>query len=284
MIDFMVNRQTCTHCGECVIDCPARIISLGEDGYPTIAPEKEGTCYRCQHCLAICPTGSVSILGQHASGSRPLKGAFPDPDALETLIRGRRSVRRFKPENLDPVLFQKLLDVAWQAPTGVNSRQVRFTVLDSHEKVVHLRDEVMAGLSRLVNNNALPERMGYFANFVSIWEKHRVDIIFRDAPHLLIASAPQHLASPMQDCMIALASFDLFAQANGVGTLWNGLAKWAMNDILPETRRRLGIPDDHLFGYAMVFGKPAVHYARTVEHGPALVYRAMEGGVSEAQC
>ena len=281
MIDFKVNRQSCTLCGECITDCPSRIISFGEDGYPTITQEKEGTCYRCQHCLAICPMGAVSILGHHASFSHLLKGAFPDPDALEMLIRGRRSVRRFKQENLDPVLFQRLLDVAWQAPTGVNSRQVRFTVLDSHDKVALLRDEVMAGLTRLVNNNALPEKMGFFANFVSIWEKHRSDVIFRDAPHLLIASAPHSVASPMQDCMIALASFDLFAQANGVGTLWNGLAKWAMNEILPETRHRLGIPADHLFGYAMVFGKPAVQYARTVQHGPALIYRALEGDAAD---
>ncbi len=281
MIDFMLNRQTCTHCGACLIDCPARIISLGEDGYPAIASEKESNCYRCEHCLAICPTGSVSILGQHASGSRLLKDAFPDPDALETLIRGRRSVRRFKSDSLEPALLQRLLDVAWQAPTGENSRQVRFTVLDSHDKVVQLRDEVMAGLTRMINNNALPEGMGFFANFVSIWNKHRVDIIFRDAPHLLIVSAPQHVASPMQDCVIALSSFDLFAQANGVGTLWNGLAKCAMNDILPETRYRLGIPDDHLFGYAMVFGKPAMHYVRTVQHGPAQIYRALEGSPPE---
>lgn len=202
MIDFKVNRQSCTLCGECIVDCPSRIISLAEDGYPTIVPEKDGTCYRCQHCLAICPTGSVSILGQHASGSRPLKGAFPDSDSLETLIKGRRSVRRFKPENLEPALFQRLLDVAWQAPTGVNSRQVRFTVLDSHDKVVQLRDEVMAGLTRLVNNNALPEGMGFFANFVSIWEQHHSDVIFRDAPHLLIASAPHSVASPMQLSLI----------------------------------------------------------------------------------
>ncbi len=282
MIDFIVNKESCTLCGECMIDCPARIITPAEDGYPVIVPEKEETCYRCQHCLAICPTGSVSILGHNPSGSCLLQGAYPDSDALETLIRGHRSVRRFQPDNLDPALFQKLLDVAWQAPTGVNSRQVRFTVLDSHDKVAQLRDEVMAGLTRLVNSNTLPEKMGFFANFVSIWEKHRADIIFRDAPHLLIATAPQHVASPIQDCMIALASFDLFAQANGVGTLWNGLAKWAINDILPETRHRLGIPDDHLFGYAMVFGKPAVHYARTVQHGPALVYRALEGGATEA--
>jgi hypothetical protein len=38
-------------------------------------------------------------------------------------------------------------------------------------------------------------------------------------------------------------------------------------------RERLGIPPDHVVGYVMTFGKPAVHYARTVQHGSALVKR-----------
>lgn len=275
MLDFTLNRQLCTRCGQCSADCPARIIIMGDDGYPATVAEKEKTCYKCQHCLAICPAGALSILGLTESGSLPLAGGYPDPEAMELLIKGRRSVRRFKPENLDPALFQRLLDVAWHAPTGENSRQVRFTVLDSGEKVARLRDEVIAGISRISACKALPAGREYFAGFVKVWEKHRVDIIFRDAPHLIIASAPTHVASPLPDCLIALASFDLYAQACGVGTLWNGLAKWAIDDLLPETRQRLGIPDDHLLGYAMVFGKPAVQYARTVQHGPALIHRAL---------
>ena len=86
-------------------------------------------------------------------------------------------------------------------------------------------------------------------------------------------SVPKHVPSPLPDCLIALSYFELFAQANGVGTVWDGLAKWAINDLLPETRQRLGIPDDHLIGYCMVFGKPAVRYSRTVQHGPALISR-----------
>jgi len=71
------------------------------------------------------------------------------------------------------------------------------------------------------------------------------------------------------------AHFDLFAQANGVGTVWNGLAKRAINDLLPETRTSPGIPDDQLIGYVMAFGRPAVRYARTVQHGPALIHRVL---------
>jgi nitroreductase/NAD-dependent dihydropyrimidine dehydrogenase PreA subunit len=272
MIDFVLDRESCTQCGDCIGDCPARIIVMGEDGYPAIDVDKEQTCLRCKHCMAICPTGVISILGLNAEDSVLLEGGYPEPYKLETLIKGRRSVRRYISENLEPELLQRLLDVAWHAPTGVNSRQVRFTVLDDKAKVARLRDEVMDGLVRLYNEGTLPNGSEYFARFIRIWEKHKVDLIFRDAPHMLIASAPKSVACPKEDCMIALSYFELFAQSNGVGTLWNGLAKWAIDELLPETRHHLGIPDDHLFGYAMLFGRPAVHYARTVQHGPALIH------------
>jgi nitroreductase len=243
------------------------------DDYPFIAPENEAACYKCQHCLAICPVGAVSILGLKPEASIPLAGNYPTPAQMETLIKGRRSVRRYRDEDLEPELLQRLLAVAWHAPSGVNSRQVRFTVVDNREKLATLRAEVMAGLGRLVRDNALPEGLGFFADFVRAWEENGIDTIFRGAPHLLVASVPQNVPSPLPDCLIALSYFELFAQANGVGTVWNGLAKWAINDLLPATRQHLGIPDDHLIGYVMAFGKPAVCYSRTVQHGPALISR-----------
>jgi nitroreductase/NAD-dependent dihydropyrimidine dehydrogenase PreA subunit len=272
MLDFTVNQQTCTRCGECVADCPARIITM-EEGVPAIVPDKEASCYRCQHCLMICPTGAVSILGLKPGGSRLLNGNLPSPDTLETLIKGRRSVRRYKQENLEPELLQRLLDVAWHAPTGMNSRDVLFTVVDDRVKLSRLRDEVMSGLGRLVRAGNMPEGMEFFADFVHVWETKQVDILFRGAPHLLIASAPRQAASPVPDCLIALSYFELFAQSLGVGTVWNGLTKWAINDILPVTRQRLGIPDEHVIGYALSFGKPALHFHRTVQHGAANVNR-----------
>ena len=274
MLDFTINPSTCTRCGECVADCPARIIVM-EEGLPTIAPEKEVACYRCQHCLTICPTGAVSILGLTPTGSRPLAGGYPDADKLETLIKGRRSVRRYRPENLEPELLQRLLDVAWHAPTGMNSRDVLFTLVDDREKLAGLRDEVMAGLGRLVREAKLPEGMEFFADFVRVWEEKGMDILFRGAPHLLIASAPRQGACPVPDCLIALSYFELFAQNLGVGTVWNGLTKWAINDLLPETRQRLGIPEEHVIGYVMSFGRPALRFHRTVQRGPAAVNRVV---------
>ncbi|NTW11343.1 MAG: nitroreductase [Chlorobiaceae bacterium] len=275
MIDFEINTQNCTRCGDCVADCPARIIVMHENGFPFIPVEKEANCYRCQHCLAVCPEAALSIHGLTPEESIPLDKGLPDPAKLELLMKGRRSVRRFLEEELEQTLFHRLLEVAWHAPTGVNSRQVLFTVLDSRQKLAEFRDGVMADLADVVSRNALPKGREFYSGFLKLWQEKKIDILFRGAPHLLVASAPATVATPVPDCLIALSYFELFAQANGVGTLWNGLAKWAIDDLLPQTRQRLGIPSDHVIGYVMSFGKPAVHYYRTVQHGPALINRAL---------
>ena len=70
-------------------------------------------------------------------------------------------------------------------------------------------------------------------------------------------------------------ALELFAQSLGVGTVWNGLTKWAIMDLLPETRQRLGIPEEHVIGYVMSFGRPALSFQRTVQRGPAAVNRVV---------
>lgn len=58
-----------------------------------------------------------------------------------------------------------------------------------------------------------------------------------------------------------------------IGTLWDGLAKWAITDIVPEMQKKIGIPEDHQIGYVMLFGKPAVKYFRTVQRDKANIRR-----------
>ena len=272
MLDFIVDRQTCTKCGQCVADCPAQIIDMRDSG-PAIAADKEEGCYRCQHCLTVCPVGAVSIMGFRPEDSIALAGNLPDPRQLEILMRGRRSVRRYKEENLEPEILQRLLDVASYAPSGMNDREVRFTVVDDRAKLAELRVELMAELIRMVSEATLPRGTEFYGDFVKLWIQERNDFLFRGAPHLLVASAPSSSACAEQDCLIALTYFELFAQSMGVGTVWDGLATGAISTVVPSMRKRLGIPNDHVVGYAMTFGRPAAHYARTAQHEPAEIHR-----------
>jgi nitroreductase/NAD-dependent dihydropyrimidine dehydrogenase PreA subunit len=266
MLQFNIDEERCIQCSECAEDCPAGVISLEE--YPIITDE-DG-CIRCQHCLAVCPTGAVSILGQDPDASIELEGNMPDAAELETLIKGRRTVRRYTGNDLAPALIDELLDIAWHAPTGVNNQGVLFTVVRESAVMEKLRDEVMADLTQLKADGKLPEGFvgQYIGGAVKAWQEQGIDIIFRGAPHLLVASAPKNAPCPVQDTHIALTTFQLMAHARGVGTVWDGMFMMAMS-LLPDLAPRLGIPADHIVGYAMAFGEPAVEYHRTVQRGPA---------------
>jgi len=268
MVQFQIDEERCIQCGECAADCPAGVISM--DDYPKMINEQG--CYQCQHCLAVCPTGAVSILGKDPEASISLAGNFPDPGKLETLIKGRRTVRRYSDKDLPPELIDELLEVANHAPTGVNNQGVLYTVVKERAVMNTLRKEVMTQLTELKDDGKLPAGLvaQYIGFAVQAWQDEGKDIIFRGAPHLLLASAPKDAPCPEQDTLIALTTFQLIAHARGVGTVWDGMFMMALG-LCPDLSKRLGIPENHTIGFAMAFGDPAVEYPRTVQRGPASV-------------
>jgi nitroreductase/NAD-dependent dihydropyrimidine dehydrogenase PreA subunit len=267
MRDFIIDKKLCIKCGMCEKDCPREAITMDE--FPILDEE---LCFECSHCLAVCPTGALSILGKSPKESTLLENNMPSADQMETLIKGRRSVRQYCDENIAPETIQKLLNIASHAPTGVNLRSVQFTVIDNKKDMDVFRDAVYTELASVVPEE-IPEDdhfLEYMALALNLRKENGDDVLFRGAPHLVITSAPLETPCPEADTHIALSYFELMAQSMGIGTLWDGLSKGAFS-LMPGFLARLGIPEDHMVGYVMVFGKPAVKYHRTVERGPAIV-------------
>jgi nitroreductase/NAD-dependent dihydropyrimidine dehydrogenase PreA subunit len=263
MLDFVIDREKCSKCGECVKDCPVGIIVMDQD-FPRIDADKADRCLQCQHCLTVCPTGAVSILGKKPEDSIALLGNLPNAAQVETLLKGRRSVRRFQPEPVDSATIDRLLTIAAHAPTGVNNRGVLFTVVEDQATMDKIRHETMEGVREALAQGNLPKRLRFFGGILKAWD-NGVDVVFRRAPHLLVASAPVDAPCPEADGYIALSYFELMAHAMGLGALWLGLARWAMMDIAPQVSEKLGLPASHKLVYLMLFGKPAVTYHRTVQ-------------------
>lgn len=273
MLNFVIDPDKCDRCGLCVSDCPRNLIHLESDtdAIPYIPKEKEELCFDCQHCMAICPHGALSIGGHSLDQCMPIPGHLPDTTALETLIKGRRSMRQFAQDDLDQDLIEHLLEVASHAPTGVNVQQVHFHVIKERRSMDIFRRHCMNELSAVIKRGKLPEKRSYFTDFVRLWEEKGIDSLFRGAPHLVVTSSPAKLPTPETDGIIALATFELYAATHEVGTLWDGLALWAIRDIAPTLRHTLGIPSDHVIGYVMAFGKPGVKYQRTVQRDKARI-------------
>jgi nitroreductase len=239
---------------------------------PFIRPESEENCIRCQHCLAVCPAAAVSIFGHDPANSIPLTArSFPKLDKMINLVRGRRSVRRYRDANVDPDLLQQLLAALGNVPTAVNRMALHFAVIDDKDVMQRFRVKTLKALAEAIKAGCVPAQHAYLMQAVPAWFDQKVDVIFRGAPHLLAVSADPASVCPQEDVNLALAYFELMAQSAGLGTVWCGLAKMTM-ELLPELKQDVGVPPGHYY-YTMLFGVPAVHYARTVQRDVAASVR-----------
>lgn len=261
MLNFILNREKCVRCGACIADCPRHIIHE-IDGLPGIPAEEEGSCIRCQHCLAICPTGAISIFGLRPEESLPLENTPAVPtEELRQFIRGRRTIRKYRAENVEQELIDGLLADTAHAPTGGNTCDLTFNLVNDRNRLRDLLELLIEGLEdAAAGGTALTP---YMESAVRAYRETGEDEIFRGAPHLLLVSGGKAAYCGEADVVIALSYFELLAQSRGLGTTWCGFLKFIF-DFVPELKKPFGLAPEAPY-YAMAFGLPAVRYARTVQ-------------------
>lgn len=265
-MEFSVNESKCISCGSCAADCPVMILTM-ENKKPVVSADRAENCLDCQHCMAVCPAGAVEINGVKPENSLSVKGFRPDQQNIELMMRSRRSCRRYKQENVDAEILTKIINTAAYAPTGKNFMQVKYTVIDDISSMKNFTGRVKEEMKRIRGSLKLPEGAEFIHDFISLWVDRDIDVFFRNAPHLMLISTPPDVPCP-EDSLIATAYFEMTAQAFGLGTMWDGLAKFAIEILSPDIRAMLEIPEDHIIGYPMIFGYPAVRYHRTTQRRP----------------
>ena len=271
--DFSVDPALCVRCGECAADCVTGAIDPPAGGRPP-ALARPDDCIGCQHCLAVCPAAALSIFGKRPADSPPVRD-LPAADAMKRLMAGRRSIRRFHDEDLPRAALEDLVDAAAHAPTGVNKRNMRFTVLADRRTTRAFRTALY---ERIADALADPARKPHpadeaLAELARDWRATGRDDIFRHAPHLVLATCGADTRCPEADPVIALAHLDLYAQTLGVGTVWAGFVVTALAAIPSrDLLRGVGVPRGQRMGYALLLGRPIPQYPRGAQRSPAAVH------------
>jgi len=269
-LEFIVAEDKCCQCDACVNDCPTHIISRSGN-VPTITPESEEHCLQCQHCLAVCPAGAISIFGLKPEDSLPLTAdVLPSREQMKTFVRGRRSVRKFRRENVPRELIDALLADLAHAPTGCNDRDLVFSVVDDRREIERFLEQIVS----LAENTAVIDGSEFIRAATESYRRDKSDFFFRGAPHLLIVSPGTKAHCGQEDSVLALAYFELLAQSAGLGTTWCGMLKLAA-DSVKGIRELIGLEPSTYF-YAMMFGYPDVKYTRTVQRDHAAVIRTIK--------
>ena len=127
----------------------------------------------------------------------------------------------------------------------------------------------MDWVRNVIKKDPLTSGASYLPLLVTAWEAGR-DAVLRNAPALIIASAPKEAMNGMVDLTLALSYLDLIAPVFGMGTCWAGLLQGALLSS-PTLKESLGIPGEHPHHYPMMIGYHKVKYHRLPERKPPKV-------------
>ena len=115
-------------------------------------------------------------------------------------------------------------------------------------------------LLKIISNKFTSKYAGKFIRFKKAFESNE-DVIYRQAPHMIIVSSDIKAPCANIDPIIALSYIELYAQSLGIGTCWCGFAHTCFK-LMPKLSKMAQIPDGYKPVYAMLLGNPAKKYAR----------------------
>lgn len=277
-----IDNSTCSLCGLCVRTCPTRIYrSSEEDTVTKITTDHTEECVLCGQCMCICSAGSIIHSGFVKANFKRIQNHKPvTPDVAFQFLSQRRSVRNYNSETPSKELLDKLVKIAGYAPGSPHHRVgwVRnMTVVygkDNMDKVLELTADYIQQMLKLLKSNFLKLAARFSdsakAGIAVIPDmemrlneyKNGGDLIIYHAPAAIFFHAPVFSSTPQTDCDTALQLVQLYAEAHGLGTCWNGLIQGAAaGDHLKgftELSEFLKIPKGHKCYAAMTAGYPSI--------------------------
>lgn len=148
-------------------------------------------------------------------------------------IKTRRSVRKFKDEQIDEKELNAILSAGLCAPSAMNTQNWQLTVVQGVDRLTSLQKVV----SKAIGNP------GY----------HR----FYGAPSLVIVSTPKDYAHGAQDSSVVLQTMFLAAHSLNIGSVWiNQLLNISDEADVRQVLSGFNVPEDH-----KVWGCAALGYS-----------------------
>ncbi len=159
-------------------------------------------------------------------------------DAI-TMIKERRSVRKYKNEKVDRKLMEEIVEISRWAPSWANFQIARYTLVDDTETIAKLATDGVQGFS--YNINTLKNAQGVAVLSFVKGKSGRLDQ-YGD-----FDSSNAHLWEAF-DAGIACQTFCLAAHAKGVGTCIFGV----IDD--DSISRIVGLPEEETVAALIVYG------------------------------
>jgi nitroreductase/NAD-dependent dihydropyrimidine dehydrogenase PreA subunit len=267
---LIIDESKCKKDGLCVSDCPSGIIRLSNaTGFPRMVPKGEAACLVCGHCVAVCPQGALSHALIPTDECTPIKDDLRiTEDQAVQFLRSRRSTRLFQEKPVEHDKVRRLIEIARYAPTGGNAQPIEWLVITDRSDLKRISAFTVDWLGRFLEDHPkAAENSPYLPKIVKNFNNSN-DTILRDAPVVVVASAPSWAVNGPNDIAIALSYLELMAPAMGLGACWAGLLQKALIGS-QELRKDMGLPEKNIHHYPMMLGYPKIkRYYRLPQRKP----------------
>ena len=90
----------------------------------------------CGQCTAVCPQKAISITGYDMEQVEKGEDIFLNPEDVLDVIRFRRTIRRFRQEEIPKDVIRQILEAGRLTHTAKNMQDVSFVVLDQEKNRV----------------------------------------------------------------------------------------------------------------------------------------------------
>lgn len=175
-------------------------------------------------------------------------------------MKSRRSTRKYKPEAVPAQLVEQVVEAGRFAPSGGNSQNTHFLVLENREVLAKLAElvkeqfalmEVQPGMYRSIVNSITASKSGRY-------------VFHYNAPVLIVTANQKDYGNNIADCGCALENMMLMANALDLGSCWINQLKWLNeNPVILSFLRNLGLGEEE-----RVYGALALGYADTADGLP----------------
>ncbi|MCP4756455.1 MAG: hypothetical protein GY866_36790 [Proteobacteria bacterium] len=281
-----IDQELCNQCEICKLRC---VRNYQEKDGEIISVASQETCNLCGHCVALCPTEAITHHQMDMDNFSPLRsGINVDTDDFVHFIRGRRSHRRFIDKEIPQKNLETLIDLCRYAPTGSNRQTTEIMVVRDREKINRLSNHTVDFFENkkdwLVKEVEEYKAMGkeppqVFTSALTMLDtldmivlarKFGFEVIFHQAPVVMIFHSPTETSSPKDDCVIASTTVTMAARTMDLETCYIGLFEFVANTNQPIVEE-LNLPAGNKVFSVLILGYPEFEFYRTVDRKPMQV-------------
>jgi nitroreductase len=160
-----------------------------------------------------------------------------------TVIKNRRSIRKYRAEQISDEELQSIMEAAIHAPNATNQQKWHFTVIQDKATL----DKIVS----IAKANILNSGTDFLVKMASSPDFN----LFHQAPTVVMITADEKARFTEVDCGAALENIALAARALNIGSCPIGLSEFVFaSEEADEIRKELGVPQGYKHVISVTLG------------------------------